>query len=910
MAETEFKITIIVDPSRASAGVAPVKKALDETTKSAEKAEKAAQRILPARDAQGRFQKIGEEVKKVGANADKARQQIERFLKGLALAVAINEAKELVDAYTNIQNRIKSVTQSAQEQSVVNNEVFKAAQDVGVEYENLAESYARIKRATTDLGVSQRESIEITETLAKALKLSGATGAETSSVMLQLSQALSSGRLQGDEFRSVSESGRLVMELFAKQLGVTVGELKKLSKEGKITSEVMVQALTKGADTISAQFTERMRTMNESLIRVKNEAIKFLGELATRSGALGGINDALALLVDHFETIAKVAIAASEVLIGIFVGKAIAAVITGLRSLAIAAATNPFTALAVGIGIALALAIQFSDELGEIVTKMGQISIKDRGTLAASGRSNLAGLNTLSQRASSPAVTKEVKDASDLVTLFGGLDAARKKAKEDFNRDLEDAVKLVEKFAATTAEAATRSFIEIASQLRSDKFKAITDNLTKVAGDFSKKLKEITDKELLDRKGKNTTPQGLDPKEIEKRRKAFEALEGRAFAVSKALNELKNDETVLNKAIAAGLTTRERANEILAQRKIQLRNELDPLREIIEAMQKEQNLLKLGEERRAATIRLDTALTALRKDGIQVSFAETAALLQQVNATEAALKAEERRKALKETNTDLADQSAQIRLQVALLGQRKEVQNAALRTQQIEQQFARQRIPLTREQTEALEDQVLAQEKLQRAAEKTTRAFEQSAEQGVLRGLRAIRDEVTTIGDQVENVMVSAFNGIRESIVQLVVSGKADFADLINTILADLTRLALNQAFTSLITAVGSAAAGAASSGGSAPGFANGGSMVVGGSGPPDSQLLVARVTPGEKVDFTPPGQQQATAPAAAPPQVNVRNVNVLDPRQAVDAMASPEGERVQINFIRRNARAIRDILR
>ena len=94
----------------------------------------------------------------------------------------------------------------------------------------------------------------MTENLSKGLTLSGASADEVGSTMLQLSQAFGSGALMGDEFRAVSESMPMLLDILAKQLGVSRGELKKMGADGKITSKVLKDAVLSATDDINKAF--------------------------------------------------------------------------------------------------------------------------------------------------------------------------------------------------------------------------------------------------------------------------------------------------------------------------------------------------------------------------------------------------------------------------------------------------------------------------------------------------------------------------------------------------------------------------------------------------------------------------------------------------------------------------------
>ena len=178
--------------------------------------------------------------------------------------------------------------------------------------------------------------------------------------------------------------------------------------------------------------------------------------------------------------------------------------------------------------------------------------------------------------------------------------------------------------------------------------------------------------------------------------------------------------------------------------------------------------------------------------------------------------------------------------------------------------------------------------------------FATDAASGVTRGLQAIQDDILDLASVTESALVNAWQGAEQALTDFVTKGEADFKGLVDSILADLTRLLLRKALLSLIPGIGPAAGAAP-----LPGFQHGGSFTVGGSGGPDSQVVAFRATPGEQVNV---GGGAPNVNVAAP-EVNLRNVNVFDPKAAVDALDTREGEKALLNFVRRNPGQIKRAL-
>jgi tape measure domain-containing protein len=99
----------------------------------------------------------------------------------------------------------------------------------------LAQTYSSISRATQDLGVSSEQTLRLTETLAKAITISGVSAQSANAAMIQLSQGLSSGTLRGEELNSIMEQTPRVARALAQGLGVGIGALREMGKEGKLT---------------------------------------------------------------------------------------------------------------------------------------------------------------------------------------------------------------------------------------------------------------------------------------------------------------------------------------------------------------------------------------------------------------------------------------------------------------------------------------------------------------------------------------------------------------------------------------------------------------------------------------------------------------------------------------------------
>lgn len=164
-----------------------------------------------------------------------------------------------------------------------------------------AEVFTRLNSAMKAMGGTQAQTLALTETLAQAIKVSGASAVEAKAAMLQFGQALGSGKLAGDELRSLMESAPYLMKQMADAIGVPVGSLKKLGEEGKLTADVVATAMLKASRQIQDDFAKFPQTFDSAITVLEDAAMranKRLDEMTGASTALTGITKGLTDVVN------------------------------------------------------------------------------------------------------------------------------------------------------------------------------------------------------------------------------------------------------------------------------------------------------------------------------------------------------------------------------------------------------------------------------------------------------------------------------------------------------------------------------------------------------------------------------------------------------------------------------------
>lgn len=270
MADSNINVRISADSSEATAAVNKVANTISsELPKSIAEA---SNRV--AKEAAG----IRAEIKSIVSQMNKGLQFagavtgigfVADKIKDVAVA-----ATQTADELTSIRSRINLINDGSQTTAQIMEKVYDAAQRSRGSYTDMADSVAKLNMLAKDAFSSNDEAIAFVEQLNKQFKISGASVQEASAAMYQLTQAMAAGKLQGDEFHSIMENAPLLAQSIANEMGLTVGQLKEMSSQGLITSDIIKEALFNSAEETNAKFAEIPMTFAEVGQSIQNELIQ------------------------------------------------------------------------------------------------------------------------------------------------------------------------------------------------------------------------------------------------------------------------------------------------------------------------------------------------------------------------------------------------------------------------------------------------------------------------------------------------------------------------------------------------------------------------------------------------------------------------------------------------------------
>ena len=255
-----------------------------------------------------------------------AARQLAGYLAGV---VTVGTAIAKMDTYTGLNNKLKLVTKSQSELNTAMNDTFKIAQNTAQAWDSVAQIYQRFSDNAKRLNITQAKTAELTDTVAKAIAISGGSAASAEAALVQFSQALASNVLRGEELNSVMEQAPGLAKAIAQGMGITVGQLRSVAAEGKITGDVLVDALTKARGSVNELFGKTDFTIAQSFTQLSNEVTKFVGEAGKGSGAANAISGSLTLLAENLNNVTNIAMIGGAYWVGTYIPALYKSVVAG-----------------------------------------------------------------------------------------------------------------------------------------------------------------------------------------------------------------------------------------------------------------------------------------------------------------------------------------------------------------------------------------------------------------------------------------------------------------------------------------------------------------------------------------------------------------------------------------------------
>lgn len=308
-------------------------------------------------DGKEKVRELNAELSKTGDKAAEAAGGLGKIGTVLAGFATLSFAKSLLDtadAMQSINSQVRQVTSSETEYLAVQRQLLDVANSTRASLESTASLYVSTSRALKDYGYTQQEILQFTEATNNAMTIGGVQAEQQAAALMQLSQALGSGVLQGDEFKSIAEAAPILLDTIAEYMGKSRAEIKKLGSEGELTADVIFKAISGASEKFSEQAAKMPMTMGQALTVFSNNWQSMISKLLNDSGAMSGIASIIKLIADNLNLVVPI-------MAGFAV--AVTAATAQVIGLNVAMLANPFGLIAVAIGAVIGLIAQFGDQI-------------------------------------------------------------------------------------------------------------------------------------------------------------------------------------------------------------------------------------------------------------------------------------------------------------------------------------------------------------------------------------------------------------------------------------------------------------------------------------------------------------------------------------------------------------------
>ena len=284
--------------------------------------------------------RTGAAFNKFKRDVNSTQDSIRNLRNQIVAAFGVRELVRAGDTFVNLQNRMGALTGTAEGTANAMAHMKRIANESRSDFDSVGDLFAKITFATKEMGLSQQEVADATQTVANTFIISGASAIEASNASRQLAQGLASGTLRGDELNSVMEQNSALAELLAQGLGVSTGKLREMGAAGKITAENILPTLINATADTSKTVADMNMTIGQAINALKTQFTTLVGDFNNSTNAFGNVANGINFLAQNMELLI-IPITALAV-------SAIPSMVIALNTLKVAILTNPIGLLATG----------------------------------------------------------------------------------------------------------------------------------------------------------------------------------------------------------------------------------------------------------------------------------------------------------------------------------------------------------------------------------------------------------------------------------------------------------------------------------------------------------------------------------------------------------------------------------
>lgn len=210
---------------------------------------------------------------------------VKKYIGSALAAISVQKIIDLADTMTTTRARIDLMNDGLQTTDELQSMIMASANRSRAAYQTTADAVSKMGIMAKDAFGNNAELIQFTELINKQFTIAGTSAAGVDAAMLQLTQAMSSGVLRGEELNSIFEQAPTIIQTIADYLGVPIGQIRAMAAEGQITSTIVKNAMLSSADEINAKFNAMPMTFAQVWTLAKNIALEAFGPVIQAIGA-------------------------------------------------------------------------------------------------------------------------------------------------------------------------------------------------------------------------------------------------------------------------------------------------------------------------------------------------------------------------------------------------------------------------------------------------------------------------------------------------------------------------------------------------------------------------------------------------------------------------------------------------
>lgn len=231
------------------------------------------------------FNRKQQQAQKEAKGVANAWGSVKKYIGSALAAISVQKIIDLADTMTTTRARIDLMNDGLQTTDELQSMIMASANRSRAAYQTTSDAVSKMGIMAKDAFGNNAELIQFTELINKQFTIAGTSAAGVDAAMLQLTQAMSSGVLRGEELNSIFEQAPTIIQTIADYLGVPIGQIRAMAAEGQITSTIVKNAMLSSADEINAKFNAMPMTFAQVWTLAKNIALEAFGPVIQAIGA-------------------------------------------------------------------------------------------------------------------------------------------------------------------------------------------------------------------------------------------------------------------------------------------------------------------------------------------------------------------------------------------------------------------------------------------------------------------------------------------------------------------------------------------------------------------------------------------------------------------------------------------------